>query len=210
MGVRVTKHQVVLSAPLSLRSSGTRAGHRAAQRLGAGLFPISRLPPPGCVCAHRVTRAHFPTTCVAFERKLAVQVPGMAGLGRRPRQTARESLRENAAPFPAPLRGERGEELPTPAARPRASPWDPSSVRVFTSQDGPPQGWFSELLTGASLRPASGASPAWPPHAAAPRSCLVFSNLLTHVLWVFFLPCGKETGLYRRKKNQNPLKLGQQ
>uniref|UniRef100_A0A5F9DN10 Uncharacterized protein n=1 Tax=Oryctolagus cuniculus TaxID=9986 RepID=A0A5F9DN10_RABIT len=53
---------------------------------------------------NRFTHPHFPTTRVAFEskprRKLAVQVPGMAGLGRRPRRTARESPRENAAPFP--------------------------------------------------------------------------------------------------------------
>lgn len=199
IGARVTKHQVALSAPLSLRSCGTRAGCPAAQRLGAGLVPRSRLPPPGCVCAHRLARPHFPTTRVAFEsklrRKLAVQVPGMAGLGRRPQRTARESPRENVPPFLP--RCEESVEKSCPR-RPHGLCFSlgPELCARVHFEDGPTQGWFSELLTGAS------------PCGCPALLSRVFQPSPARFVVFFFLPCGKETGLYRRKKKPESFKVG--
>lgn len=192
IGARVTKHQVALSAPLSLRSCGTRAGCPAAQRLGAGLVPRSRLPAPGCVCAHRLARPHFPTTRVAFEgklrRKVAVQVPGMAGLGRRP-SGLRGSPRGERAPF-LPRRRRAWRRAARAGRTASASPWDPSSVPAFTSRMDLRRAGFQNCSRE-------------PPRAAAPRSCLVFSNLLPHVLWFFFSsPVEKKLVCIEENKNK--------
>lgn len=180
------------SEPAQLRDTGRLSRCPEAQRLGAGLVPRSRLPPPGCVCAHRLARPHFPTTRVAFEgklrRKVAVQVPGMAGLGRRP-SGLRGSPRGERVPF-LPHREESVEKSCPRRPHGLCFSLGPELGARVHFEDGPTQGCFSELLTGAS------------PCGCPALLSRVFQPSPARFVVFFFLPCGKETGLYRRKQKQ--------